>query len=81
MGVTEHRGELKAAYVLAVLTLIGVVNWIDRSIVAILVDPIEKDLHATDTMMGLLNSFGFALWACLPTPSIPPTARRRCATP
>lgn len=48
-------------YVLVLLTLIGVMNWMDRTIIAILLDPMKRDLGVSDTAMGLLNGFGFAL--------------------
>lgn len=50
-----------SVYVLVLLTLIGVVNWMDRTIIAILLDPMKRDLGVSDTAMGLLNGFGFAL--------------------
>ncbi|MBE7219846.1 MAG: MFS transporter, partial [Caulobacteraceae bacterium] len=69
-----------AAYVLTLLTLIGVVNWADRSIVAILLDPIKRDLHASDTQMGLLNGFGFAVFyavAAIPIARLADRSSRR----
>lgn len=50
-----------AVYTLILLTLIGVVNWMDRTVIAILLDPMKRDLGVSDTAMGLLNGFGFSL--------------------
>jgi predicted MFS family arabinose efflux permease len=36
-------------------------SWIDRYLLVILVDPIEKDLGLTDAQMGLLTGFAFSL--------------------
>lgn len=50
-----------ANYVLALLVLIAVTNWVDRTVIAVLLDPMKRDLGVSDTAMGLLNGFGFSL--------------------
>lgn len=45
--------------VVAVLTLVGAFNLMDRQILAILLDPIARELGASDTAMGLLTGFAF----------------------
>ncbi len=52
----------RANYVLAILCLVFVFNFIDRQILAILLDPIKKDLGVSDTAMGFLTGFAFALF-------------------
>lgn len=49
-------------YVLFVLTLIYVVNWIDRYVFAILLQPIKEELGVSDTIMGLLTGTAFGLF-------------------
>lgn len=49
-------------YVVAVLVLIYAVNFLDRQIMAILVAPIGKDLHLSDTQLGMLSGVAFALF-------------------
>ncbi len=49
-------------YVLGVLFLVYVFNFIDRQILAILVDPIKEELGASDTQMGFLTGFAFAVF-------------------
>jgi len=49
-------------YVLLVLTLIYVVNWIDRYVFAILLQPIKEELGVSDTVMGLLTGTAFGLF-------------------
>ena len=47
-------------YVLSVLVVVYVFNFIDRSILGILLEPIKEDLGASDTAMGFLGGFAFA---------------------
>ena len=49
-------------YVLAILTLMYVVNYLDRQILAILLQPIKNEFHVSDTMLGLLAGPTFALF-------------------
>jgi MFS family permease len=49
-------------YALAILFLGYVVNFIDRSILAILLEPIKQELSLNDTQLGLLGGLAFALF-------------------
>lgn len=49
-------------YVLAVLFVVYVFNFIDRQVMSILIDPIKEDVGASDTEMGLLVGLAFALF-------------------
>ncbi|MDE0988114.1 MAG: MFS transporter [Pseudomonadales bacterium] len=49
-------------YALGVLFLGYVVNFIDRSILSILLEPIKKELLLTDTQLGLLGGLAFAMF-------------------
>lgn len=51
-----------AYYVLGLLWLVYVFNFVDRQVLAILLEPIKKDLGASDTAMGFLSGFAFALF-------------------
>ena len=46
-----------AWYVVIVLMLANVSSFIDRQILALLVGPIKRDLHLSDTEMSLLMGF------------------------
>jgi MFS family permease len=46
---------------MALLVLIGILNYLDRALPAILAEPIRHDLHLSDTALGLINGLGFAL--------------------
>jgi MFS family permease len=48
-------------YTLALLTLIYALNFLDRSIFNVLIEPIKKEFQLSDTMLGLLAGFGFVL--------------------
>ena len=50
------------AYVLALLTLVFVINFIDRQVLSVLIEPIKRELHLTDTQLGLLSGLAFALF-------------------
>ena len=49
-------------YALAILTLVYVFNFLDRQLLAILLEPIKAEFNATDTEMGLLYGLSFALF-------------------
>jgi MFS family permease len=51
--------------VLAVLFVVYVFNFIDRQILSILIGPIQKELGVSDTAMGLLSGFTFAIFYTL----------------
>ncbi len=51
----------KRMAVLLVLCLVAAINLIDRQLITILLEPIKRDLGASDTMMGLLTGLSFAL--------------------
>lgn len=52
-------------YVLAVLVVVYAVNFIDRNLLTVLLEPIKRELGASDTAMGLLTGFAFAAFYTL----------------
>jgi MFS family permease len=52
------------AYVLFLLVVVYTFNFIDRQIIGILAAPIKKELHLTDTQLGLMGGLAFALFYC-----------------
>jgi len=57
--------ETSRAYrstVLALLLAVYVLNFVDRQIVGILVEPIKADLKISDAQIGLMGGFAFALF-------------------
>jgi predicted MFS family arabinose efflux permease len=55
----------QANYALAVLTLIYVLNYADRTVLSLLLDSIKKEFRLSDTVMGLISGFGFVLFYSL----------------
>lgn len=51
-----------AYYALIVLLLINVVNYTDRQILSILMEPIKLELNLNDSQLGLLSGIAFALF-------------------
>lgn len=49
-------------YVLGLLTLVFVINFIDRQVLSVLIEPIKHELQLTDTQLGLLSGLAFALF-------------------
>lgn len=50
-----------AWYSVLVLMVMYVFSFIDRQIIGLLVGPMERDMHLTDTQVGLMGGTGFAL--------------------
>jgi MFS family permease len=67
MQATEISNDRQASnfyrnYVLVMLTLVYVFNFIDRQLLVILQESIKKELHLSDTQLGLLSGFTFAIF-------------------
>lgn len=52
-------------YVVGALMLAYIVSFVDRQIMALLIEPIRADLHLNDTQFGLLHGLAFALFYAL----------------
>jgi hypothetical protein len=61
-GTSESVSSARAWYVAAVLTLCYTASFLDRQILSLLVGPIKHDLKISDTLVGLLQGFSFALF-------------------
>ncbi|HVX26043.1 MAG TPA: MFS transporter [Parafilimonas sp.] len=62
---TANKTEVSKAYrnyVLMMLTLVYVFNFIDRQVLVILQESIKKELHLSDTQLGMLSGFTFAIF-------------------
>src|SRR3954467_9549712 len=59
------KPSMRRYYVLALLTAVYALNFLDRTIFNVLIEPIKKEFALSDTMMGLLAGFGFALFYSL----------------
>ena len=52
-------------YAVGVLLIAYTIAFVDRTILALMVGPIQRDLAISDTAMGLLHGIAFALFYCL----------------
>jgi MFS family permease len=62
--ITKPEGvsNLYRNYALVMLTLVYVFNFVDRQLLVILQESIKKELHLSDTQLGLLSGFTFAIF-------------------
>lgn len=60
-----YVGSRYANYVLIVLTIVYVFNFVDRQIISILAEDIKSDLKVTDAQLGILYGTVFAVFYAL----------------
>jgi MFS family permease len=56
--VSERQGW----YLVVTLLIFYIFSFIDRQIISLLVEPIKRDLQVSDTQIGLLQGFAFAIF-------------------
>lgn len=61
-AVDRLRSPRYRAYVLGVLVVVYIFNFLDRQIVTILAEPIKVDMGLNDTQIGLMTGLAFALF-------------------
>ncbi|HXC20408.1 MAG TPA: MFS transporter, partial [Steroidobacteraceae bacterium] len=61
----SYVGSRYASYVLIILTIVYVFNFIDRQIVSILAEDLKSDLKVTDAQLGILYGTVFAVFYAL----------------
>jgi predicted MFS family arabinose efflux permease len=49
-------------FVLVMLTLVAIVNFVDRQLMSILMEPIKAEFALSDTQLGFLTGFAFAIF-------------------
>jgi len=59
---TPLPSSTQAWWVVGVLSLAGIVSYIDRQVINLLVEPIKADLGVSDVQISLLQGFSFALF-------------------
>ena len=57
----QDRGAVYANYVLGVLFLVSVFNFVDRQLVSVLLQPIKQEFQVSDAWMGALTGFAFMI--------------------
>lgn len=58
----KESGHVYRYYVLVMLTLVYVFNFIDRQLLVILQESVKGELRLTDTQLGMLSGFSFAVF-------------------
>lgn len=58
----QYPSPVYAWYLVIVLTIAYIVSFVDRYVLGLLAEPIKADLGLTDTQLGLLGGFAFALF-------------------
>jgi len=60
-----HTGQRAAAiaprYILFILTLMSALSFMDRQILAVMIEPIKSEFALSDLQIGIVTGFGFAL--------------------
>lgn len=59
---THQRVGAYPYFVLLLLCLVYTFNYLDRQIISILAEPIKRDLNLSDTQIGLVSGFAFAVF-------------------
>lgn len=54
--------DARRRYILGALLLVSICNFVDRQILAILMEPIKRDLGISDTQLGFLSGVAFAIF-------------------
>ena len=67
MSQTEEEKALSItptyrSYALALFLLVYIINFVDRQIFSILIEPIRLEIHLSDTQLGLLGGIAFAIF-------------------
>jgi MFS family permease len=60
LPVTQSWSSARRLTLLLVLCGVAAINLIDRQLISILMEPIKREFHASDTLMGLLTGLSFA---------------------
>lgn len=62
VGTMPARGMGRHTVALWMLFAVGTINFVDRQLLSILVEPIRAEMNFTDTQFGLLTGLSFALF-------------------
>ena len=62
METTNTSKNPNANYVLGILFVVMMLNFIDRQIISILAEPIKRDMGLSDSQLGLMTGLSFALF-------------------
>src|SRR6202012_2568730 len=58
---SAYPSSFAAGYSVAVLLLMYIFSFIDRTTISLIVEPMKRDLQISDTQVGMLQGLAFAL--------------------
>lgn len=61
MLLSKIRHNAAPTYGLALLFFVSFFNYLDRMVIAVMVEPMKRDLNLTDTQLGLVSGLAFAV--------------------
>ncbi|MEP2103624.1 MAG: MFS transporter [Parasphingorhabdus sp.] len=61
-GTSASTSSRYPNYVLGVLFVVTMLNFLDRQVISILAEPVKRDLGLTDTQIGLMTGLSFAIF-------------------
>lgn len=62
IGAATQPGRWAATYTLILLLLVNIINYADRALLGIVVEPIRKELMLSDTEISIVSGFAFAMF-------------------
>ena len=65
VSAAVYPSRASAYYALTMITIASFLSFLDRTILNLIVTPIEHDLGITDTQMGILQGFSFTIFFTL----------------
>lgn len=57
----QPTSGIRPFYVLAVLSLVSLLNYYDRNLISMLIEDLKRDLHLSDAQIGVLTGLAFSL--------------------
>jgi MFS family permease len=57
----DQRATVAPRYILFILTLMSALSFMDRQILAVMIEPIKSEFALSDLQIGVVTGFGFAL--------------------
>ncbi len=61
-GTYPHERTAYPRYVLVILTLVGILSWVDRQVFSIVLESIKREFEFSDTQLGLVGGIAFGLF-------------------
>ncbi|MCS5573226.1 MAG: MFS transporter, partial [Pseudomonadales bacterium] len=60
--MSQHQTSRYLTFVVVALFLVNFVNYMDRMVLSVVIEPIKAELELSDTQIGLLTGLAFAIF-------------------